>query len=213
MDIRRLFESSPPAEPLTSLAALLRDWQRRTAPGGGLDVRRDAVVEWCREAETFRASVYRACGSRDRNGKMHNHQSKVRETARTELADKICAEKAYVRRIDSFDELHDFIDGAKPWGIGPVTVYDVAVRVGAFLKLEPESLYLHAGVRAGWIALLPLEPFGFARRWAGIERLRPESWPEELRVLKADDLEDFLCTYRTIFPDVREAGWRAEWEK
>ena len=40
--------------------------------------------------------------------------------------------------------------------IGDLTVYDISTRIGAFLKLEPNRIYLHAGTRIGARALLPV---------------------------------------------------------
>lgn len=214
MDVQREFARRPPTEELTSLAAIVRDWQMRTAPGGGLDVKRDDVVEFCREAGNWDTAVQRAVRSRRPNGKMHNHQSKVKEDDRQTFGARIRRTwpKPGNRWPETFDAFHDSLEEIRPHGIGPVTTYDVAVRVGAFLELEPESLYLHAGVRQGWLALCPVEPFGFAKRWAGIHRIGPDLWPTEVAGWKADELEDFLCTYRELFRSIREAGWRARWE-
>lgn len=214
MDVQREFARRAPTEELTSLAALVRDWQMRTAPGGGLDVKRDDVVEYCREAPNWGTAVDRACRSRRPNGKMHNHQSKVKEADRRTFGFRIENEWPTPNNgwPETFDGFHDRLEEIRPHGIGPVTTYDVAVRVGAFLKLEPESLYLHAGVRQGWLALCPVEPFGYARRWAGFKRISASTWPTEFTGWKADELEDFLCTYRELFRSIREAGWRAPWE-
>ena len=214
MDVQREFAARPPREPLTSLAALVRDWKMRTAPGGGLDLKRDDVVEFCRKAPSWGVAVDRAVASRRPNGKMHNHQSKVKEADRREFGERIQREwpKPGNRWPEEFDAFYDRLWEIRPEGIGPVTTYDVAVRVGAFLELEPQSLYLHAGVRQGWLALCPVEPFGFRRRWAGIDRIRTGWWPDEVKPLPADELEDFLCTYRELFRSIREAGWRAPWE-
>lgn len=206
MKVQREFALRPPHEPLTSLEALTRDWKWRTAPGGGLDLKRDAVVDYCREAKSNYQAVMRACISRDATGKMHNHQSKVREDARLELGRLILACNN-VRRIRDFDKLHDHIEAIKPWGIGPVTVYDVAVRIGAYTGVEPQSLYLHAGVLEGWVALVPS-----IEVWARMKRLGRSWWPMEVKGWKADELEDFLCTYRELFPKIRKAGWRVHWE-
>lgn len=214
MDVQREFTRKPPTEELTSLAALTRDWAMRTAPGGGLDVKRDDVVEFCRKAPTWGVAVDRAVASRRPNGKMHNHQSKVKEADRRRFGERIIQDWPTPNNgwPETFDAFHDRLEEIRPHGIGPVTTYDVAVRVGAFLKLEPESLYLHAGVRQGWLALCPVEPFGYARRWVGFKRIARSDWPTELQSWKADELEDFLCTYRQMFGSIREAGWRAPWE-
>lgn len=130
---------------------------------------------------------------------MHNHQSKVREANRQALAIRILTRiERHHRGFTSFDDLHDVIEELRPEGIGPVTTYDVAVRIAAFLRIEPESLYLHAGVRQGWDALMGGESGGRHK----LKRIPRWAWPEELRVLPADEVEDFLCTYRTILPGI-----------
>ena len=190
MDIQREFAARPPREELTSLAALVRDWTWRTEEQ---TLTRDPVMDWCREARSWREAVWRACRSRGSNGKMHNHQSKVREVNRQRLAIRIQTQLS--PQWDDFDKLHDAIDALKPSGIGPVTVYDVAVRIGAYLFIEPQSLYLHAGVREGWNALVG----GQTRGNVSWQRVGRDMWPQELQQLPADEVEDFLCTYRSIF--------------
>lgn len=234
MDVQREFKLRPPREMLTSLSALTRDWAWRTAPGGGLDLKRDDVVDYCKAAASWSDAVRRAVASRRPNGKMHNHQSKVKEADRQEFGRRILAATRmrgphiYSRstvavptgpddwratRLGTFDELHDLLEAIRPVGIGPVTTYDVAVRAGARATLEPESLYLHAGVRAGWLALAPQAAPGYRRNWLGVARVPRALWPVEVREWKADEFEDFLCTYRQILPAVRAVkGHRNDWE-
>jgi hypothetical protein len=173
---------------------------------------------------------------------MHNHQSKVKEADRRKFGQRIMRavywtnrgvpwecenrvvnpsaesgggvthNRCHHRKLTNFDALHDLMEAVRPHGIGPVTTYDVAVRIGAYAAIEPQSLYLHAGVRAGWRALMPTAPFGVRKNWAGVDRLPVDFWPAPLKRMKADDLEDFLCTYRTIFPDLF-AGPAEEWKR
>lgn len=198
MDITREFAARPPREELSSLGALVRDWTWRNEEQ---TLTRDPVMAWCAEARSFRTAVWRACRSRGANGKMHNHQSKVREANRQRLAIRIMTRIPKEHRgFTDFDDLHDTIEELAPEGIGPVTVYDVAVRISAFLRIEPESLYLHAGVREGWDALTGGSSGGRHK----LKRVPRWGWPEELRALPADEVEDFLCTYRGIFASVVE---------
>lgn len=234
MDVQRDFKVRPPKEPLTTLAAFVRDFQWRFPRD-----RRDMVVEYCREAPDFEEAVQRAVLSRNASGKMHNHQSRVKEWDRIQFGMRIRAhhgeqhwrEEIRARRSGSdglkvvaspraFDLLHHRFDELKPKGIGPVTVYDVATRVGAYLGVEPQSLYLHAGVRDGYRSLLVAlnrgEPGGpMTRTYKEIKAdvsaayIRREGWPAPLRALTADEAEDFCCTYRTEFlkyPSRLEAG-------
>lgn len=211
MDVSKLFKLYPPREPLDSLEAIVRDWRWRTAPEEHLAAKRDDVVMLAASQKTFRDAVNVACASRRPNGLMHNHQTKVPEWTRDLFADQITGVWRYdwmkfKSGPNRFDRWHDAIEEIRPRGIGPVTTYDVAVRIGAFMEIEPESLYLHAGVRLGWLALegvpgtcveVDVHDPRFLR---GAKRVRRQWWPKIFRDFKADDFEDFLCTYRAVFP-------------
>ncbi len=72
-------------------------------------------------------------------------------------------------------------------GIGPVTVYDTALCIGARRGLMPERVYLHAGTMAGARAL-GLRPKG--------DVLEVKDLPAEFRKLAAHHLENLLCIYK-----------------
>jgi hypothetical protein len=196
----KAFAKDPPREELTDLGAIARDFQWRY-----VDTKKtDQVIWWCSVAPDFPTAVRRAVEARDAQGKHHNHQSKVDIIARRKFGNKIIkrANRGSLP-MDDFDDLHDVLDHIKPYGIGPVTVYDVAVRIGAFLHIEPYSVYMHAGVRQGAKALVDA-----LRRqgWEGLGSLDPhrdhipvQSFPHPLNNMKADDVEDILCTYREVF--------------
>lgn len=193
MDVKRLFKDDPPKKPITSLKAMVEDWSYRFGKDGAQSHRRDAVVEYCCSAPSFSIAVWRACDSLDREGKMHNHQTRVRATARFKFAEDIISNPGLLRRrsrLKEFDELYDELKSIQPWGIGDVTLYDVAVRIGAFMGLEPRSLYLHAGVREAWDRLNGRKSKEF--------RIAHSDLPEALRSLPADEVEDCLCTYREL---------------
>ena len=73
-------------------------------------------------------------------------------------------------------------------GLGVLYVYETAVRIGAWLDLAPTSVYIHAGVRDGARAL-------------GLDPSRPQiprnEFPEEIRVIPADDIENLVCIYKS----------------
>jgi hypothetical protein len=89
----------------------------------------------------------------------------------------------------SFEQLHqiigELIQGIR--GVGPLLIYDTALRLGANLRLEPSVVFLHAGTREG------------ARR-LGLNVARsfiPSSeFPPVLRELPARQIEDILCIYK-----------------
>lgn len=218
----KAFASEPPRRPLTDFSAICEDFQWRYVDRK----KTDQVIIFCRKAPSFEDAVRRAVESRDENGKHHNHQSKVDIVARRTLGKLIVAKKREIKRIKKtllsddqalyarFDALHDLIDDIKPYGIGPVTVYDVAVRVGAYHGIEPQSVYMHAGVRQGIRALEaahsrwvlgdnpgpgPGRALADLRGAARLKRVPMYLFPEPLNKMRADDVEDILCTYREVF--------------
>lgn len=196
----------PAKWPLDTLDACVRDFLWRRAPGGGFDVKADDIPAMCAEAKDFPDAVWMACASRRRNGKMHTHQTKVRVEARREFGARIIERYTWgegFSRPRTFDEFHDTLWDIRPEGIGQLTTYDVSVRAGAFLSLEPDKIYLHTGARQGWEAM-----------WGG-PRMIPrqgtyptvcvprEIWPRPLLRLSADMAEDFLCAYRDALKGIK----------
>lgn len=188
----------PAKWPLDTLEACIRDFQWRREPGGGMDVKADDIPGMCAEAGDFPSAVWYACASRRRSGRMHTHQTKVKVEARREFGYRIIShylipgrwEPQTFRAPADFHDFHETLWDIRPEGIGPLTTYDVATRVGAWLKLEPTRLYLHTGARMGWNAMWGFPFMSLSRS------ILPDFWPAALRMLSADMAEDFLCTYR-----------------
>lgn len=187
--IERLFEQNPPLRPINDLDSLVDDWIYRFGNDGLSKHMRDDVVDYCAAADSLDTAIDRACASLRRNGKLHNHQSRVRADVRKYFAHKIKTEIETVT-FNNFDELHDWLEEIKPRGIGEVTTYDVATRVGAYMQLEPTSLYLHAHVRVGWNKL-----HGTRRVPEDNGRVPKEMLPQPLHRIPADQVEDMLCCY------------------
>lgn len=200
MDIQRVeLKRTPPREPLTSLEALVRDFKWRFPRE-----RRDTVYTLCATAPNLRVAIKLATDSIKADGKHHNHQVKVRKESRDKLAG-ILTGYDKLNYMTNFHELWSLIDLVKPWGIGPLTVYDVATRIGAYLGLEPEYLYLHTGARAGLIALARSRRNGFVPAAYRTQPFVIQRHIEDLGlpgILTMDECEDFLCTYRTMFLDM-----------
>jgi hypothetical protein len=96
--------------------------------------------------------------------------------------------RAEIHAAKTFEELHSILSevGNGLHGIGPLTIYDTATRIGAFLELEPDRVYLHAGTRDGARAL------GLVQR----DSLSPSNLPKPFRRLSPSEIEDCLCIYK-----------------
>lgn len=201
-NVEKEMRTRPARWPLDTLDACIRDFLWRREPGGGMDVKADDIPAMCAEAANFEDAVWIACASRRRNGKMHSHQTKVPINARHEFARRIIDQvRPLVNRLvvwGDFDAFYDILWEIRPAGIGPLTVYDVATRVGAYLRLDPVQIYLHTGARLGWDAMWGGDRLGQAN-----VRVPKRIWPAPLRQLSADLAEDFLCTYRDTLRSIR----------
>jgi hypothetical protein len=122
---------------------------------------------------------------------MHNHQSKVSK-ALPMFEDSLVRHRWILLQSENFGQLYHAIEMCATPGIGPMTIYDVAVRFGAWMKLKPERIYLHAGTLAG------LKALGISTTGWGVS-IPMEMLPRILRRKDPDEVEDFLCTYRLAF--------------
>jgi hypothetical protein len=196
MDISRELKKNPPRENLTSLESLIRDWLWREST-----LNRDTVTSMCREAASLEEAIWLATDSIGQNGKMYPHQVKVRKSSRDALAVTM-SRKLRPRRLSGFHDLFLFTRDNAPWGIGELTIYDVALRVGAYLNLEPKRLYLHTGVRAG---ITSLADAARVRISVKASWLIPPDIPWRFEdYMTWDDTEDFLCTYRNVFGTIAD---------
>jgi len=122
------------------------------------------------------------------SGKRHSHQSSIPAVALEECKERLL--KTDLKQCQTFAELHDTVREVigDIRGIGPLTIYDTALRIGAYLGLEPGKVYLHAGTREGAKSL----GFGPRRRYLQLSEL-----PEPFHNLKPREVEDCLCIYKT----------------
>jgi hypothetical protein len=122
------------------------------------------------------------------NGKRHPHQYRLPRRAIREM--KHALSITDLSTVTQFDDLHNRVlqSIGRIRGVGPLTTYDVATRIAAFLEIEPEKVYLHRGVTDGARAL------GIDTR--GRKSLDPGELPKEFRRLTPGEIEDCLCIFK-----------------
>jgi hypothetical protein len=149
-------------------------------------------LAYFRILRTDEDAISRAALARLPSGKRHPHQYRVPLAALEESRRRLLDHLPALRQAKSFDELFDIVAatiGSIP-GVGELTVYDTALRIGARFRLEPTKVYLHAGTREGAKAL------GLDRGRATVELAE---LPAELGTLTAREAEDLLCIYKAEF--------------
>jgi len=85
------------------------------------------------------------------SGKRHPHQRRIPGPLLEQVETRLQGIGRKLARASSFAELHRAVENeiGDIKGIGALTVYDIAHRIGAQFEKAPERVYLHAGTRIG----------------------------------------------------------------
>ena len=121
-------------------------------------------------------------------GKRHRHQRRFKKVTLELAAEKLCDVSLPID--GTFDQLHEAVRAAINCihGVGDLAVYDIANRIGCYLRVQPDRVYLHAGAREGARAL------GFSS--GSIEKSELSS---EFERLSCAEIEDCLCVHKDDF--------------
>jgi hypothetical protein len=115
------------------------------------------------------------------------HQYRLPRAALPEASRRLLGVADRLTSARTFRQLIEFVqETIQPIrGIGDLTVYDVALRIGYKIGLAPELVYLHAGAAVGAAAV------GVTGRTA-----EQDAFPPTLRRLNPAELENCLCIYK-----------------
>jgi hypothetical protein len=180
--------SCKPARPKkgADLKALVRLYRRHNRP----DAMREN--EFFRTMPSLQLTIHHAALAIDHRGKRFGHQRLQQRSALERAKHSLVAIAKELKACKRFDELHAVIERTirSIGGLRELYAYDTALRIGAFLGLAPEFVYLHRGTRVGARAL------GLN---AKLPYLTVDQLPAELRTLSPPEAEDFLCIYKDHF--------------
>ena len=178
-----------PGPSLRSYADVVRDYQKRFRQGAADNLRFYA------NQTTLADAVRLAALAQTAEGKRQPHQKHIPPAVLRDAYAKL--KRCDFNECQSFDDLYGMVDGAirSIPGIGELAVYDTAHRIGAFLRLEPQRVYLHRGTRIGARAM------GLGK---GTNVLEVADLPVTFRRLTAGDIENCLCIYKKDLQRVNE---------
>jgi hypothetical protein len=91
-------------------------------------------------------------------GDKHRHQYHLPLKTLDDFSILLQQKEADIKKAQSFEALIRIIHQTEYHRIGPVCVYDTAVRIGAWMGLEPKHVYLHAGTLEGYKNLIGKDP-------------------------------------------------------
>jgi hypothetical protein len=137
MSSRRLVQQSCPSPSALSprnLADVVRIYRREFEP------RTDRELASFAEESTLASAVRRAGLAQTPDGKRYHHQRRLSRATLDTMATLL--QRAPLSGCRSFHDLYERVAGAigiVP-GVGSLTVYDTALRIGARLRLSPDRI-------------------------------------------------------------------------
>ena len=154
----------------------------------------------CAQQNTLEEAVYIAAIARNQEGKKNKHQWRLKNIDLEKFAVALVDKVSEIKKCTTFDELLQNVEKYKTYGIGNLTVYDTAERIGAYLKIYPAKIYLHAGTKIGAEKIL-----GKKLKENYIQK---EDLPEAFQQtnLRCDEIEDILCMYKDAFTEEEESA-------
>jgi hypothetical protein len=121
----------------------------------------------------------------------HPHQKRIPNSILNRFTLKLLRKKKEIQLVSNFKSLYLLIDHNKISGIGDLTVYDTALRIGFYLKVYPTKLFVQAGSKIGYMRLVNVSHVS--------NPVDNGCIPECLRKVKKYHLENFLCIYKECF--------------
>lgn len=142
----------------------------------------------CASSENLYVAIQRSATARNAVGKKHSHQHRIPNTALEEFAAVIQERSHELQATVSFGEILALVGDCRVKGISELTIYDASQRLGCFLNLFPEEIYLHSGTRKGAEILLGK----LRNKSITIGQLPEPFWND----LSPAEIEDILCIYK-----------------
>lgn len=154
-----------------------------------IDNHRDNAKEelkYFADQPNLRTAIRVAALAINEEGKRHAHQWRIPRATLEHFRRGLWRRRESLRSRKTFPELMEITGkvAAAIWKNSKLTVYDTTHRIGAYLGVEPDRVYLHAGTREGAKAL------GFK---GSLPFIFPSELPKAFRRLKPYEIEDCLC--------------------
>ncbi len=152
-------------------------------------VRHQTELDWFRNQPTLTKAIEVSAMATNQHGKRLSHQRRLKKVVLEEAKDTLWEAENALKECKNFEILLECIEirTRSICGIGELYRYDTALRIGAYLEVSPEKVYLHAGTREG-AKILGIDP--------KLRHIDPTILPKEFNQLSPDEIEDALCIYK-----------------
>jgi len=168
----------------------------------------DKLIDLCKSLP-LNLAIRKAALARYGNGEKHPHQELIDDQILKKFADNLVQDIDLIEQSKSFSDLLDIVSNARINGIGALTIYDTAHRIGAKLGVFPDYVYLHRGTLFGAISLFKQKEVRNLLKLEGsikhvavnklTEKLSKKDFPKIFHSLECFEIEDILCIYKKYF--------------
>ena len=124
--------------------------------------------------------------------KKHSHQYLIPQQCLEEFCEILLARKDLMMSVKRFNDLYAIVKEASIKGIGELCIYDTTERIGTFLGVLPDEVYLHRGTRVGAVRLL-----GKVKKNRLVKTDFP--FPFQRDDLSCAEIEDIIFIYKDKF--------------
>jgi hypothetical protein len=150
----------------------------------------DQWIKLCKKQNSITKVLEIASKAKENNDKKHPHQYRVPNETLDSFYKLVCTNLKLISGIKRFDDLYDIINNCRIPGVGALTVYDTANRIGSFLRIYPDKVYIHQGTKVGAEKLL--------RKKIHDKTLHKGDFKQfnAYKNLTCAEIEDILCIYK-----------------
>jgi len=149
----------------------------------------DTCLIDCMNSKSLEQAIKLATTAKNFQGKKHDHQWRISEVTLECFTVSVLDKKDNLTKVRTFSDLISIIESCKIPGIGDLTIYDTAHRIGNYLRIHPDKIYLHRGTKTGAINLL-----GKIESKYITKNQLPK--PFQNANLSCSEIEDILCIYK-----------------
>jgi hypothetical protein len=185
----RIVTRNPPGDchpskgSLQSLEEVVQDYIDRRRPSA------EEELKYFRDQPNLPAAIRVAALAINKGGERHSHQRRIPGDMLKHFRRGLSAKRKVLPNCKTFPELMKISEKVAGgiWRKPGLTVYDTTHRIGVYLGLEPDRVYLHTGTRDGARAM------GLK---SSVSYIFPNEFPKAFRRLKPYEIENCLCIYK-----------------
>lgn len=129
----------------------------------------------------------------------HLHQHRLVGQTLEDFSNSLLTMEVKIQKCKEFDILFEIVKSCKISGIGELTIYDTALRIGSYLNVMPTRVYLFRGAREGAMILFKKGYLIDVKLKNLGSTLLVSNFPKEFRSLEPFQIEQLLCIYKKDF--------------